>query len=557
MDLSIIIVSYNVRSFLRQALQTLLDASKGLETEIFVVDNNSIDGSKQMVRREFPEVKLICNPDNAGFARANNQALSRCKGRYILLINPDTIVRPDTLQKMVDFLDEHPEAGAAGCKILNPDGSLQLSCHRGFPTPRAALLKLTGLSTLFPHNPRFASYNLSYLDPDQVHEVDVLSGSFMMVRREAVEQVGPLDERFFLYGEDIDWCYRIKKAGWKLFYAPVTEIVHFKGESAKRAPRLKSTIAFYKAMHIFVRKHFGSGCLPLPGWLLSSGIALYAVFAIVGRLIERLLVPLADFLLVNLGLWVALSLRFRWVNWPQAHLPSFSTQQWLTVFLLFSSIWLVSFYLIGLYDKYKYRPWRALTGVFVGFAGIIFLVFFLPSYHFSRLVILYSWGLNSLLVAGWRAVAWWILKARKSARLRRQKVLILGTQEDALYFLNLVRQHPELNYEILGFVGDSYHPEDNVIEGVSLLGTTKNLPEILKECKVDEIIVTAQTVPYSQLLSLGSDSKNPNVHFKLLPISFKAMIAQRQIRRPEDLPLIDISYPPRWSLKRLWREISS
>ncbi len=555
MDLSIIIVSYNVRRFLRQALQTLVDASKELQTEIFVVDNNSADGSKQMIRREFPEVKLICNSDNPGFARANNQALSECKGKYVLLINPDTIVRPDTLGKMVDFLDQHPEAGAAGCKIINPDGSLQLSCHRGFPTPRSALFKLTGLSTLFPHSPRFASYNLSYLDPDGIHEVDALSGSFMMVRGETVEQIGPLDETFFLYGEDIDWCYRIKKAGWKIFYVPTTEIIHFKGESAKKAPRLKSTIAFYKAMYIFVRKHFGGGYLPLPGWLLSLGIALCAMFAVVGKFIEKLLLPLADFLLVNLGLWIALLIRFQWVNWPQSRMPSFSTGQWVTVFVALSSIWLVSFYFIGLYDKYRYRPWRALTGTFVGFAGITFLIFFLRGYNFSRLFILYSWLLNSLLVAGWRGIAWQILSIRKSRRLRRQKALIVGAKDNAIYFLNLVRQHPELNYEILGFVENSNHPEEKIIEGVNLLGTIENLPEILKDYKVDEIIVTTQTVPYSQLLSLASDSRSPNVHFKLLPNSFRTTVAQRKIGGREDLPLIDISYSPRWNLKRLWREM--
>ncbi|MCK4591536.1 MAG: glycosyltransferase, partial [Candidatus Latescibacteria bacterium] len=378
---------------------------------------------------------------------------------------------------------------------------------------------------------------------------------FMMVRREAVEQIGALDETFFLYGEDIDWCYRIKKRGWKIFYVPTTEIIHFKGESTKRAPRLKSTIAFYKAMYIFVRKHFGSAYLPLPGWLLSLGIALCAIFAVAGKFTERLLLPLADFLLVNLGLWVALLIRFQWVNWPQSQMPSFSTGQWVTVFVVFSSIWLVSFYLIGLYDKYKYHPWRALTGAFVGFVGIIFLVFFLRGYHFSRLVILYSWVINSLLVAGWRGIAWNILKSHKSRRLGRQKALIVGAKENAIHFLNLVRQHPELNYEILGFVENSNHPEEKIIEGVNLLGTIENLPEILKDYKVDEIIVTTQTVPYSQLLSLASDSKSPNVHFKLLPNSFRTIVAQRKIRGREDLPLIDISYSPQWNLKRLWREI--
>ncbi|MBI3578172.1 MAG: glycosyltransferase family 2 protein, partial [Ignavibacteriales bacterium] len=233
--ISVIIVNFNVREFLHHALVSLQKAMKGIKGEIIIVDNASDDGSVEMVRRRFPTVALIANKTNLGFAKANNLGLKKAKGKHFLLINPDTLVQEDTLRVMLKFFENNPDVGLAGCKILNPDGSFQLPCRRSFPTPWVALTKMSGLSALFPRTRLFGRYNLTYLSPDETYEIDAVSGSFMMLRREAYEQVGGLDEDFFMYGEDLDWCYRIQKAGWKNYYVHSTKIIHYKGESTKRS----------------------------------------------------------------------------------------------------------------------------------------------------------------------------------------------------------------------------------------------------------------------------------------------------------------------------------
>jgi len=276
-DLSVVIVSYNVASFLDQTLTTLQESMRELqgEVEVYVVDNASSDESVDMVKRKYPWVRLIESGSNLGFAGANNLALEKVTGRYVLLLNPDTVLQQDTLRTMVDFLDAHPETGAAGCKVINPDGSLQLACRRGFPTPGVAFFKMIGLSGLFPKSKTFGAYNLTYLDPDALTEVDAISGSFMMLRKEVLDRIGYLDDDFFMYGEDLDLCYRIKEAGWKIHYVPATEIIHFKGESTKTVPTLKSVRDFYTAMHIFVGKHYRNRSKRYPpNWLLIAGIYL-------------------------------------------------------------------------------------------------------------------------------------------------------------------------------------------------------------------------------------------------------------------------------------------
>jgi hypothetical protein len=254
---SVIVVNLNVCEFLRSALTSLQRSLVGIPSEILVVDNASVDNSLQMLRVEFPTIKVIENTNNVGFAKANNQALARARGTYLLLINPDTLVQERTVRSMLKFFEAHADAGIAGCKILNPDGSFQLSCRRSFPSPWVAFTKIVGLSALFPHSRWFGRYNLTYLDEQETYEVDVLSGSFMMLRRTVYEEVGGLDESYFLYGEDIDWCARIKRAGWKIFYSHETSIIHYKGESTRRSD-VDQVKLFYEAMDIFIRNYFSN-----------------------------------------------------------------------------------------------------------------------------------------------------------------------------------------------------------------------------------------------------------------------------------------------------------
>ncbi|WP_019635720.1 glycosyltransferase family 2 protein [Paenibacillus fonticola] len=282
MDLSIIIVNYNTCRLTLDCLQSVFDSETAYQYEVLVVDNASADDSVEAISHEFPQVVLMANQENTGFAKANNQAMEAAKGRYILLLNSDTIVQPNTLETMVSLMDNRPDLGASGCKIILPDGSLDKACRRGFPTPSASFYYAFGISRLFPDNPKFNQYQLGYLDPDEAYPVDCLMGAFMLVRRETIEQIGGLDETFFMYGEDVDWCYRIKEAGWGIHYEPATYIVHYKGASSRRKP-FKIIYEFHRAMWVFHRKHYKRRYSWLTNGAVCLGIAVKFMLSLVSN----------------------------------------------------------------------------------------------------------------------------------------------------------------------------------------------------------------------------------------------------------------------------------
>ena len=290
-SIAIVIVSYNVRDLLRDCLRSLDAAAPRSALDVWVVDNASRDGSVEMVRAEFPAVRVIVSEHNGGYAYANNLALRQALGLgtsdlgreeaapspdYALLLNPDTVVPPGALDTLVDFLEAQPGVGACGPKLVMADGSLDVACRRSFPTPEVAFYRMAGLSKLFPRSPRFGRYNMSYLDPDTQTEVDSVVGACMLVRAAVVREVGLLDETFFMYGEDLDWAYRIKQLGWKIMYVPSAIVHHYKRASSTQRP-FRSIHAFYDAMRVFHRKHYAA-TTPAPlNWLIETGITLKEV----------------------------------------------------------------------------------------------------------------------------------------------------------------------------------------------------------------------------------------------------------------------------------------
>lgn len=511
-DLSVVIPSYNTRDLMEQALRTVQEASAQIRVEVIVVDNASKDGSVDMVRQKFPDVVLICNERNLGFGGANNAAFARVRGRHVLLLNSDTIVRSDTLQTMVAFMDAHPEAGAAGCRILNPDGTLQLDCRRGFPTPSAAFYKLTGLSRLFPNSRRFARYNLTYLDPEQVSEVDALSGSCMIVRRRVLEEVGGFDEAYFMYGEDLDWCFRMREAGWKIYYTPQTEIIHFRGESG-RAESMRIQYRKNEAMAIFVSKHMRRRYRFVPVALLHAGIVLYGLYSLLGPLLKKLALPAIDGLLVLFGVHMAIALRYHAELRPlirtlervshglglDAHptrwleLPPYSETQWLLVYGAPVVIWLTCFVAVGLYDRRRYSPLWAALAVALGFAGVVMMVFFFPDYNFSRLAAGAAWASNTVLIAGWRMGARWLTQSTSGRRLGRRRILVVGTDDSARILVERLTSWGGLDTQIIGFAG-SRAERGQTVAGVPVVGLIEDLATLVREYDVDELIFTPASV---------------------------------------------------------------
>ena len=291
LDLAIVIVNYNVCVLLRACLASIFAsdlAAHGLRYRVYVVDNGSVDGSDEMVAREFPQVTLRRGRGDRGYAYANNLALRELLAappRYVLLLNPDTELPPTALREMIAFLDAHPEAGAAGPRLLLPSGQLDRACRRSFPTPEVAFYRLTGLSLLFPRSRRFGRYNLTYLDERGVYPVDSVVGAFMLVRGEVLREVGLLDETFFMYGEDLDWAYRIKQRGWSVLYNGQVTVLHHKGASSGSSGqrRLRTLWEFYRAMRIFFAKHYAAQTALPARWAIVAGIYARALVALVAN----------------------------------------------------------------------------------------------------------------------------------------------------------------------------------------------------------------------------------------------------------------------------------
>lgn len=293
MDLSIVIVSYNTRLLLKNCLLSLRkNLIKSISYEVIVVDNASIDGSAEMVQRDFIDVLLIKNKENLGFTKGNNLGIKKAKGRYILFLNADTVVYEKTIQVVMGFMDKHKEAGVVTCKVLLPDGSLDDSCHRGFPTPWSSFCYFSGLSKLFPQSRLLGGYSMSYADFTIPHEIDSCSGAFMMVRKQAGEQIGWWDEDFFWYGDDLDFCYRLKEKDWKVLFLPVVKILHYKGASggikaiskhltsATRDTKISATNARFKAMRLFYSKHYKNKYPKAITEIVALGINIKRFFAL-------------------------------------------------------------------------------------------------------------------------------------------------------------------------------------------------------------------------------------------------------------------------------------
>jgi GT2 family glycosyltransferase len=538
-DISIVLVSYNVKQYLEQALDSIFKALTGLRSEIFVVDNGSGDGSAAMVKKRHSRVRLIENSTNVGFARANNQALSLARGRTICLINPDTLVREDTFRVCLDFLRTHPDAGVVGCKILNPDGTLQLACRRSFPSPWVAFTKVTGLSRLFPGSRVFGRYNLTFLDPDQTNEVEAISGSFMMVRKTAMDETGLLDEDFFLYGEDLDWCYRIRGKGWKIMYCPATQIVHYKGRSAQEAS-FDSLRVFYGAMRLFVKKHFRRGWSVLPQWFLVAGIGLRWLVSVLSRLARRLAVPFIDLVLMQAALVLALLIRFGELG--------YYGPRYRPVDAVYSLVWLACLYGMGLYEKGVFSASKAVSAVGMGLVINASLTFFLPQYAFSRWVVLTAGFLNVLSLSGWRLGIRFLSRMRRfpffgtvGRMLVRRRAVLVGSGRAVRDLAGRLIRQIDAGYDVVGILApDEKELARSGNEKVPVLGSIGDIARVCRVHKIRSVIFSPESVDYGRVLGLVAESKRLGVEFKMVPHGLDVVVGGVSIDSLDSVPLVDL-----------------
>ncbi|HPI45939.1 MAG TPA: glycosyltransferase, partial [Tenuifilaceae bacterium] len=395
MELSVIIVNYNVKHFLEQCLMSVHSALKDIDAEVFVVDNASSDDSCSMVKQKFPTVKLIENYQNVGFSKANNQAIAQSQGKYILLLNPDTVVQEDTFTKCIAFMNSHSDAGAITVKMIDGKGNYLPESKRGFPSPWVSFFKIFGLTSLFPKSKIFARYYLGHLDKNATNQIDVLPGAFMFIKKEALNKSGLLDEQFFMYGEDIDLSYRITQAGYKNYYYPECQIIHYKGESTKKGS-LNYVLIFYKAMIIFAKKHFKSNKASTFIILINFAIYFRAFLSIIKRIINTLWLPTLDALLIALGL---LTITPIWENFRFQSSNVYPTEYVAILGSFYIIAWLLTLWINGAYDKPQ-KLTDSIKGILTGSILILVVYSILPNeIRFSRAIILLTgfWALISTL----------------------------------------------------------------------------------------------------------------------------------------------------------------
>jgi GT2 family glycosyltransferase len=535
MDLSVIIVNYNVRHFLEQCLHSVHRAIDRLkedqyQAEVIVVDNNSVDGSVGEVRRRFPGVRIIENRENLGFSRANNQALAQCSGRYVLLLNPDTVVEEDTYLLCIDFMDTHPDAGALGVKMIDGKGAFMPESKRSLPTPEVSFYKMFGLSSLFPRSKRFGKYHLGYLDAGRTHIVDVLSGAFMFIRRETLDKTGFMDESCFMYGEDIDLSYRITKAGYRNYYFPGTTIIHYKGESTRKGS-LNYVRIFYQAMIIFASKHFSSRKARTFNFLIRLAIYFRAALSMAKRFASRLYRPLLDGIIIYLGYLFVLPL-WEQVSFDTAdYFPPNFIQVMVPVYIL---IWLLSLYYSGTYDR-PMKIFTFLRGHVLGTLAILVLYALLPAeWRFSRALIFLGslWAIIGTL--GFRLLLHLAGVGDFQIDLNRQKrMAIVGMEDEARRVSGLLRE-TQARPEIIGFVYPSAeqgsgepHPD--------FIGHMDQIDEIAAINRLDEIVFCSKDLSSGRIISIMTRLIGSSVDFKIAPPESLSVIGSNSINTSGDL----------------------
>ncbi len=535
-ELSIIIVNYNVKAFLQNCLLSIKKATEKISTEIIVIDNASDDGSVELVKKNFPEVNLIEAKQNLGFSKANNLGLKISRGKYICLINPDTIVEEDTFLEMINFMDMHPEVGLAGCKILNPDGTFQLACRRSFPTPWVAFTKIVGLSKLFPQSKLFARYNLTYLDENKSYEVDAVSGSFMFLRREIYDKIGGLDETFFMYGEDLDFCFRVKKAGYKVYYVHSTKIIHFKGESTKRS-NIDELKHFYDAMRLFVRKHFSSSWIVEA--LLRFAINGRSILAFLGKRSLILIAILIDFILYNLSVLLAELFYMKITGFS-----GFPDYAYPTVFIVPAGSFIIIAYLLDAYQIKNLPISKLYLSLFVSFLFTSSLTYFFKDYAFSRAILLITYLLLFFILPSWRIIAKIVFKYPKDSRqsLFESNTLIVGTNQSAAELINRLRKSYNYYYDVVGLIDIDRRRIGEKINEVEIIGSLDTLGKIIRDKAITEVIFASDFLPYTQILSIVSANQNQNVHFHLADKNYDFIISKKDVLELNELPLIQIDY---------------
>ncbi len=551
-QLSVVIVNYNVKHFLEQVLISVERAIRDLDAEVWVVDNNSVDGSMDMVVDKFPWVKTIINKQNVGFSKANNQAILESNSKYVLLLNPDTVLQDDTLLKCVAYMDSHPEVGGLGVRMIDGKGKFLPESKRGLPTPSVAFFKMTGLSSLFPKSKYFGRYHMKYLSEFENHEVDVLAGAFMFMRSETLDKVGLLDEQFFMYGEDIDLSYRITLGGYKNVYFSETTIIHYKGESTKKKS-VNYVRVFYNAMVLFAKKHYSTR---MAGWFsfwINIAVYLRAILALFIQLMNSFVLFGVDFLLMAFG-FVGIAKYWELYN---KYVPDFYPKEYywfhipIYVLVIQFAIWLS-----GGYDK-PFKGYRMFRGGFAG-AVLLFAVygFLSKELQFSRAILALGAAWSIGIVLAFRVFLDRVhLGGIQFLTSDEKRVLIVAEELEFMRISELL-QRSEVKHTLLGRVSisklntdqnlsdvkKSISPNVHLNSEIQHIGTIQQLDEIAEIFSSNLIIFSGKDVAASEIMRSMSDFSESEVQLKIAPDKGEFIIGSDSKNEPGELFTVDVKY---------------
>ena len=526
--ISIVIVSYNVREYLDACLQSIHHASKTFAgtVEIIVFDNDSRDGTLALLKPRYPDVLWLKSDRNLGFGTGCNRGAALASQELLLFLNPDTLVNENTFQVMWDFFQGEPKIGVAGCKIVNRDGSLQLACKRSFPSPQVAAFKFMGLSGLFPKSRVFGKYNLTFLDENKTHEVDAVSGSFMCIKTDLFRSVDGFDEDFFMYGEDLDICFRVKLLGKRNFYHPLTTAIHFKGESAKSKP-FRSFLYFYEAMVIFSKKHFELRALPLSFFYLGVTILAMANFAY--SRFQKWQRWSVDLVLVNaiLALMTFGYMRYLGMSSP------YHTDRQLYLFwhVLVSVSVLVPMAYIGDYGRSVQKLKTVFSTLCVSFLGFFALSYFIREEAYSRVAFSGAAFFSIASLTAWRFLT--IQGSRFLAKIMgsTKRVAILGSNARARKLADIIQQERLEGYEFVGFISMGPGRASQEIMQ-NLIGDLHTLPSIVKKVELQGVIIALEEGAFQTAVKILSEKSTHDLEVRLL-------VGEPE---PGEMSLIDLNF---------------
>ncbi len=529
-------VSYNVKNYIDHAIDSLL-RSRFNDFEIIVVDNHSFDGSVDRIKNRFHEVKVIANDKNVGFGKAVNQAAAIATGDYYLILNPDTVVQENTILTFIQYMEKHPEVGMVGPKILNADGTLQLACKRSFPTFKVAIPKMMGLNKLFPNSTWAGKYNLTYLDPDQSATVEAISGSCMFIKKDIFQKLNGFDERFYMFGEDLDLCYRIWESGSEIHYVAETQIVHYQGESVKSAP-FDSINAFYNAMILFADKHFSTSTGFLAKLAIRAGIMIRKAVTLMGEMRSQILSILLDAMVVTAAFLIAIPFRFD-------HFEPIAMSGGLVpgVYIIF---WIVVGSLFQLYSRFILSYTRAILSSFTGFFLAVAFTYFFKQYAFSRLVIVLATAIISIFIPGWRVFVHYLMSKGlfrpikdKHNILFNRKTVVVGSDREGIRIANHILKRFDTGLDIIGFTDISMRNENLPLP---FMGVIQDLKGIVSTHKVRELIFSNAAFTNEEILNIMNNTKEMRLTYRMVPRHQDILLGKASIEEIGDYSFVNIEY---------------